>query len=118
MYVYLRDGPFVFHRWIRVLFPAYDQARLRHHGPHTSLPLPDWILYSLPNGFWAFAYALLMTVIRANQRSLLKYFWLGTVPLLVFGLEILQLTGTLPGTFCGLDLILGGGKDDSWTETR
>jgi hypothetical protein len=61
------------------------------------------------NGLWAFAYALLITGIWSGSESWLKYFWMASIPVLVFGYEILQYFGTIPGTFCIQDLALGFG---------
>jgi hypothetical protein len=69
--------------------------------------VPEWIVFSLPNGLWAFAYALLITGIWSGSKSLLRYFWMATIPLLVLGFEFLQLAGIIPGTFCMQDVALG-----------
>lgn len=68
---------------------------------------PDWFVNSLPNGFWAFSYAFLISLLWWGNNSLVKYFWLASIPVLVFGFEILQLTSHIPGTFCLEDLLFG-----------
>lgn len=67
----------------------------------------DWMIFSLPDGLWAFAYTLSICVIWSGSRSWLKYFWLTSAPILVFGAEIVQYFKLIPGTFCFLDLVLG-----------
>ncbi len=67
--------------------------------------LPQWIVYSLTSGLWAFAYTLIVLVIWRGSRSFLKYFWFLSIPVLVFGFEVLQLTGALQGTFCLNDIL-------------
>jgi hypothetical protein len=69
--------------------------------------LPKWIVYSLPNGLWAFAYALLITGIWSDSKSCVKYFWMGSIPVLVLGFEILQYPGIIRGTFSMQDIALG-----------
>lgn len=69
--------------------------------------LPGWIVYSLPNGLWAFAYTLIVLRIWKGSNSFIKYFWFLSIPLLVFGFEVLQVTGDLRGTFCWSDIIWG-----------
>ena len=107
MYLFFRPGEFVFHDW----FSAIGLDRwLTFAGPYTRSPAgsaPDWILYSLPSGLWAFAYALIITGIWWNSRSRLKYFWIATIPILVMGFELLQGAGILRGTFSFTDLALG-----------
>jgi len=69
--------------------------------------LPDWIVYSLPNGLWAFAYTLIVLRIWKGSNSFMKYFWFMSIPVLVLGFEVLQLTGDLKGTFCWSDMFWG-----------
>lgn len=69
--------------------------------------IPSWIIYSLPNALWAFAYALIIARIWANSTSSLKYIWLASIPLLVVGYELMQLAGWIPGTFCLEDVGFG-----------
>lgn len=80
---------------------------IRYDSIHFSIHFPNWVVYSLPNGFWAFAYALIITAIWSGSISRLKYFWMSSIPLLVYGYEILQYFGVITGTFCRLDLALG-----------
>jgi len=67
--------------------------------------LPQWIVYSLPNGLWVFAYTTIVLSIWTGSNSFLKYFWFLSIPFLVFGFELLQLTGKLQGTFCLNDIL-------------
>ena len=53
------------------------------------------------------AYTLLITSIWYKQRTIIKYFWFGTIPLLVLGFELLQYPGWVSGTFCLEDLAFG-----------
>ena len=69
--------------------------------------LPDWMVYSLPNGLWAFAYTIIVLRIWKGSNSIVKYFWFLSIPVLVFGFELLQLTGDLKGTFCWSDMLWG-----------
>ena len=64
-----------------------------------------WVVYSLPQGLWAFSYTLIMVGIWGGKRSSLAIFWLGTIPLLVFGFEVLQLAGEIRGTYCPEDML-------------
>lgn len=81
-----------------------DALRVRSLWAHSFLP--EWLIYSMPDGLWAFAYTLLVLTIWRGSRSFLKYFWLLSIPLLVFGFEMLQLSGDIQGTFCLNDIIL------------
>jgi hypothetical protein len=107
IYILFRPSEPVFFNWI--LDAGFDTwFNMTRHG---SLPLghllPGWFVYSLPNGFWAFAYALIITAIWSGSKSWLKYIWMATIPILVLGYEMLQYPGIIPGTFCIQDMALG-----------
>jgi hypothetical protein len=89
-----------------VLFHWFSAAGLDYRFTPV-IPFPEWIVFSLPSGLWAFAYALLITGIWSGSRSRIRYIWMATIPLLVLGFEVLQLAGIIPGTFCMQDLALG-----------
>ena len=107
IYILFRTSEPVFFNWIS----AFGLDNWLHFARNSSLSLtpllPDWIVYSLPNGLWAFAYALLITAIWSGGKSWLKYFWMASIPILVLGYEILQYPGLMPGTFCIKDIALG-----------
>ncbi len=67
---------------------------------------PRWIIDSLPDGLWAFGYAVIITGIWSGSSSRVKYFWLALVPILVLGFELMQYYGLLYGTFCMQDILL------------
>jgi len=67
--------------------------------------LPGWMLYSLPDGLWAFAYTLIILSIWNDSVSMVKYVWYMSIPLLIFGFELLQRTGHVQGTFCLSDIV-------------
>lgn len=68
---------------------------------------PEWFVYTLPNGLWAFGYTLLILTIWKDSRSAMKYIWFATIPVLIFGFEMMQYTGNIRGTF-GFEDILSG----------
>jgi hypothetical protein len=107
IYILFRTSEPVFFNWIRAA--GFDNWLSFARNSSLSLTpfLPKWVVYSLPNGLWAFSYALLITVIWRGSNSWLKYFWMASIPILVLGFEILQLAGFIPGTFCIQDIALG-----------
>jgi hypothetical protein len=104
IYILFHSSEPFFFSWIRSsgLNNWLNLARSRSLVISGHLPL--WILYSLPDGLWAFAYALLIAGIWWRSSSWLKYFWMSTIPLLVIGSELLQYVEIIPGTFCLQDL--------------
>jgi len=68
--------------------------------------MPEWIVFSLPNGLWAFAYAIIITYLWWSKISPFKYFWLSSIFALGIGYELLQYLEVIPGVFCYYDLFL------------
>jgi len=107
IYILFRSSEIVFFSWIRAI-GFENWFNLARNSSLTSSPeVPEWIVYSLPNGLWAFAYALLITIIWSGSKTWLRYLWLASIPLLVLGYEILQYSNIIPGTFCIQDIALG-----------
>jgi hypothetical protein len=107
IYILFRTSKPVFFNWISSVGLDGWLNSARNRSLSLTPLLPDWIVFSLPNGLWAFAYALLITAIWSGSKSPLRYFWMASIPLLVLGYEILQLAGIIPGTFCIQDVALG-----------
>ncbi len=105
IYILLRPVEPVFFSWIRTIGLESLLAAARGQ-PDPPRGLSSWMVYSLPNGLWAFAYTFLMISLWRSSRSVVKYIWYLSIPLLVFGFEILQLSG-IRGTFCWNDILLG-----------
>lgn len=107
IYLFFRPSqPYFFH-WIRVIGLGDWISHVRANTLSSGSYIPKWIINSLPNGLWAFAYAILITGIWTGSKSWLKYIWMSSIPILVLGYEFLQYPGVIPGTFCIRDIIFG-----------
>lgn len=107
IYVLLRPVKPVFFNLLDFIGLEAWADSLRESTVPISQYFPDWFIYTLPNGLWAFGYTLLILTIWKGNKSWIKYFWFTTIPLLVFGFEMMQYTGNIKGTF-GFDDILSG----------
>ena len=107
IYILLRPSEHVFFGWISMMGLDHWISPARSLSHLFSQLFPNWFVFSLPNGLWAFAYAMLITRIWSGSNSWLKYFWMASIPLLVLGFELLQIPGIIPGTFCIQDIALG-----------
>ena len=107
IYILLRPSEHLFFGWISMAGLEQWMSPARSVSPALGQLFPEWLVFSLPNGLWSFAYALLITRIWSGSRSWLKYFWMATIPVMVLGFEILQQSGTIPGTFSLSDLAFG-----------
>ena len=66
--------------------------------------LPNWFLYSLPDGLWLFSYLSILLAVWNNIISKHNIHWLLLVPTIAIISEIGQLLGIVPGTFDIFDL--------------
>jgi hypothetical protein len=104
IYILGRSSDFVFFAWLDTVGLGDWINYLRSFSQPLSSHLPDWIVFSLPDGLWAFAYSLIIVEIWLGSQSILKYFWFASIPLLVIGHEVFQYFGLIPGTFSFPDL--------------
>ena len=61
--------------------------------------LPDWILYSLPDGLWIFSYTSLVLLLFNNLFNWKSAFWILLIFFFSITIELLQLFDKYPGTF-------------------
>ncbi len=66
--------------------------------------LPDWVVYSLPGGFWAYSFMFFISFIWGDKKRLGKNVFTLLVVVLALGSELGQLFGVVPGTFCLADI--------------
>ena len=100
VYICWRDPALLMFKWFRVLGvePLVLQLRLATTSARQSLP--DWFVYSLPDGLWVYALTAFMTrVWSGSPSSPVKTGWLSVGLLLGAGSELGQLAGVVPGTF-------------------
>ena len=67
--------------------------------------LPDWVLFSLPDGLWLLSYLLFIRRIWAGSSVRALQFWAGTGFTLSIGHELFQAAGWVMGTFDWGDLL-------------
>ncbi len=107
IYLAFRSPELAFIQWIGASGSDGWLALFRENAASYGKNLPEWFVYSLPDGLWAFAYALVITSIWTRSSSWIKYLWLASIPLLIIGFEAMQYLHIIPGTFCFQDLIAG-----------
>jgi hypothetical protein len=107
IYILFRTSEPLFFHWLNMAGFEHWLAAIRQHSLTYTPHLSEWMVYSLPNGLWAFAYAYVITSIWSGSRYWIRFLWMASIPVLVLGYEVFQYVGILPGTFCFQDLILG-----------
>lgn len=71
----------------------------------SSVDLPEWVRFSLPDGLWTLSFILLLDSIWMDIRNKRFIFYASLLPGIAIILEFLQLIGFLNGTFDFMDLI-------------
>lgn len=104
-YLFYRPEEAIFFSWIRSAGISFDLESTKSFVGGYLFHLPDWLVFSLPDGLWAFSYAVLISTVWNKQKSLSRAFWIISIPVITIGTELIQLSGRIPGTFCPIDLI-------------
>ena len=105
IYVMFRPAPVLFFNWLDFFGISGILESIRNHSLPLYAVIPQWVVFSLPNGFWAFSYSLIITHTWWEEKSLTGFFWLATVPVLGISYELLQYVEQIPGVFCVRDLL-------------
>lgn len=103
VYMLFRSTKLEMFHWANTL--GFRDFLMNIRGRLINIHLPDWCLYSLPDGLWVYAFAsTLIFIWKDDQRKLFLFL---TIPLLLGpGVELLQLIELFKGTFDVMDLII------------
>ena len=104
IYLLFRISSLKIFSWLNFVNINFLDSKIRKIAFHYSQNLPDWFLYSLPDGLWISSYIFLMFYIwnfRINFKSL---FWITIIPFTAILSEILQSFRIISGTLDYVDL--------------
>ncbi len=107
IYLAFRDTSLLMFSWAETIgLDAAIEAMRVHTLPHRP-GIPDWILFSVPDGVWVFACTTFFARLWHDGAWYYRAFWIGLGPALAIGGELGQLTwiGLVPGTFDPADLL-------------
>lgn len=68
------------------------------------LGLPEWFLFSLPDGLWLYSLVFALLWVWQNSSWLIRTIWAATGVFLGVGWELGQALALVPGTFDPIDL--------------
>jgi hypothetical protein len=68
--------------------------------------IPEWVIYSLPNGLWSYSFMFFISFIWGGEDVLEKIYFVVLVVALSVGSELGQLLNFIPGIFCLTDVAL------------
>lgn len=99
-YLLFRTPSLLAFRWVETVGLSDQLMAIRGHV--SSVRLPNWFLYSLPDGIWVYATTSWMAIIWQGKKS---WAWITIAVLLAVGSEIGQAFGIVPGTYQHLDVL-------------
>lgn len=104
IYILFRPMQIIVFQWINLL--GFESQLLKARALFDiSNHLPDWVVYSLPGGLWAYSFMFLISFIWGDEQRLGKKVFTIIVIILALGSELGQLFGVVPGTFCVADIV-------------
>ena len=68
--------------------------------------IPDWIIYSLPDGLWLFSFSLIISEIWDKEDKIRFWFWILLFPFTAIIWEIGQALHVFSGTFDWIDAFI------------
>ena len=105
VYISFRQDTLKMFDWFDRVALSELVSRLRRFTLPMADFLPNWFLYSVPDGLWLFSYLSILLVVWNNKISKHNVHWLLSVPAIAIVSEIGQLFGIVPGTFDVFDLL-------------
>lgn len=101
IYLLFRATSLTLFVWSETMGSMDYVMELRHSIP---VRLPEWIVFSLPDGLWLYSYLLIVGVIWDFN---LRKAWpaLSVLPAIAIVSEVLQINSIIPGTFDPGDIV-------------
>ena len=105
IYVLFRTSSLKMFNWFEIIGLKSLTTELRKLSFQFACKIPEWILFSLPDGLWIFSYVSSMLFIWKNSVTTKNIFWISIIPILAIISETGQYFGLLSGTFDSIDLL-------------
>jgi len=97
IYLLFRPQTLLVFKWIKI-FGIEEILFLRNV---VDVNTPKWFIYSLPDGLWVYGSTILMWAIWHDKFV----FWLYIPIICALLTEVLQMIGSICGTFCLIDVV-------------
>lgn len=105
IYLLFRKSSLKIFNWLEKLKIDFLSLDIRKFSISNAERLPNWFLYSLPDGLWICSYVCLMIYIWNFRIHLQSIFWISIAPFIAIISEIGQAVNLVKGTFDFLDLL-------------
>lgn len=104
IYLAFRTDSLLMFKWFDAILLDTPIEYLREMTLTSSKHLPNWFLFSLPDGLWIFSYISLTLVIWRNKITKQNVFWILIIPCFAIISELGQSFKIVSGTFDYTDL--------------
>lgn len=104
IYLSFRKESLLMFTWFNSLGISFIIEYLREFILPFKSVLPEWFLYSLPDGLWLYSFVFFFSYLWRNEETKFLIFWSLIGPVIAIGSEFGQLSKIVPGTFSNLDL--------------
>jgi hypothetical protein len=105
IYLAWRDTSLLMFHWLDAVGGLAPLHPLRVAAAPLRPSLPDWLLFSVPDGAWVYACVAFFGRLWLDGPRLARAFWTGLGPALAIGGEVGQIVGLVPGTFDVADVV-------------
>jgi hypothetical protein len=106
IYAVFRDNDLMIYSWIPSLNSAKNVIDANVSIPALHPVIKDFIVFSLPDGLWLYAFTGFMILIWNKSDSRFKYVWMNIGGIIALCHEVGQGLGLFPGTFDIIDIIV------------
>ncbi|PHR20653.1 MAG: hypothetical protein COA38_19370 [Fluviicola sp.] len=106
IYLLFRDPSLIFFGWIDDLGLLSEVKSLQRSMNSIKSGLPNWVIFSLPDGLWLFSYVCFMLHLWRKSLRWSGLIWVCILPIFSLVFEVLQSVDESLGTFDWIDLLL------------
>ena len=106
IYLLFRKDTLLVFSWLDYIGMSDTLFMIRDNISFVRKYIPDFILYSLPDGIWVYSGTIAFIIIwKKNKKTVFSVFWTFLPFSCAVVIEILQQFRIVNGTFCSVDII-------------
>lgn len=100
-----RPESLVMFQWVDKLGLYSELLSLRKQSAFFAIYLPNWFIFSAPNGLWTFSFGALMVAVWGEENFFTVLYWTASLWLVGVFTELLQYFGFIGGVFDLYDIL-------------
>jgi len=105
LYLLFRSTDLRMFDWVTIVGLEQTVQAMRGIASPYRSNIPDWVIYSLPNALWLYAFMIAIKLVWKDQVRM-RWLWYSIPIFTGFVVEFLQAWHLIPGTFDPMDLAL------------